>query len=258
GYEWMYGSSESKLNTEFLKDISAILRADFINYVNSLQTKHPHTSEPLTFGIDGRSGTFYNYLLEKLNEAATVSFLAEGVKNNYTWISWDGSAAHITDFNKMIAEHNKRFKGFPSFDSFKMNSMENVVFGDISDEGTHFCVYILFALNTLKDKYPDEYAKYHDAYSAILNNDDLALRVMLYNPMNFIGTEHDVDIAPYFRIRVGSKDNHTSYTVSLILALKLQETGKTNVDHAYIWGAGHGSIARADTGLIEWIDTICR
>lgn len=42
--------------------------------------------------------------------------------------------------------------------------------------------------------------------------------------MNYIGTDESCDTAPYFRIRVGTADGHTAFTVAMNLALKLAET----------------------------------
>lgn len=42
---------------------------------------------------------------------------------------------------------------------------------------------------------------------------------------------------------MGAKDADTSLTVTMILALKLMECGKTNVDYEIVWNEVHG---RAD------------
>ena len=44
----------------------------YIKYFNSLGLKHPKTGETLAIGEDGRSGSGLDYLMEKLNESATI------------------------------------------------------------------------------------------------------------------------------------------------------------------------------------------
>ena len=68
----------------------------------------------------------------------------------------------------------------------------------------------------------------------------------------YIGKEKT---APYYRIRVGAKDADTSLTVTMILALKLMECGKTNVDYEIVWNEVHG---RADYPgeMVEWVRSI--
>jgi hypothetical protein len=193
-----------------------------------------------------------------LNEAATVYFTANGYKTDYSWLNWDGNRAIITDFDGLITEYNRRMKDCTSFDTLNMASPENMALAGSGEKATHFNSYLVSALEALRDRYPAEYEKYHSAYAGVPGNSKLDMRKKLYNPLNFIGSEKKSDIAPHFRIRVGTKDNHTAYTVSLILALKLQETDITDVDQAYIWGTDHGGIGKADTGLTDWIDFICR
>ncbi|MDR0375557.1 MAG: hypothetical protein LBH85_07515 [Treponema sp.] len=258
GYEWMFGADESKLKTGFLKDLSSILARDYTGYVNSLKLLDPQTGESLTLNEDGRSGSFHDYLLEKLNKTASAHFNANGHNENYPWLTWDGDAARIADFDGFIQGYNKRMKGCTSFDTLAMSSPENQALAGADEKATHFNEYIVPALEKLNGKYPAEREKYYGAYAAALNDGELNKRKKLYNPLSFIGTVEKSDVAPHFRIRVGTKDNHTAFTVSLILALKLLETGSVDVDQEYVWGADHGGVAKADTELTDWIDSICQ
>jgi hypothetical protein len=83
-------------------------------------------------------------------------------------------------------------------------------------------------------------------------------RVALLNPMNYIGNPgKKCSTAPYFRIRVGTKDEHTSFTVALNLALALETHTRSTVDYAMIWNQGHGN-ADYEGDLLAWIERICK
>ena len=61
--------------------------------------------------------------------------------------------------------------------------------------------------------------------------------------------------AKHYRIRVGASDADTSLSVSMTLALMLQNAGHP-VDYALVWDQPH---CRADYPgeLLDWIDSIC-
>ena len=78
--------------------------------------------------------------------------------------------------------------------------------------------------------------------------------VSMMNPMNYIGRA-DVKTAPYWRIRHGALDRDTALAIPALLALKLQNTGKS-VDFKVAWSYGHdGDYDLPD--LFDWTDRIC-
>lgn len=105
-YEWMYQnlqtynnsrSGETGESTDFEKAVSEQMAASYVDYINSLKLVDPETGDALTLGEDGRSGSFYNYMVQKVEDAATVHLnkLSEGaldvpysledyLKGNYT------------------------------------------------------------------------------------------------------------------------------------------------------------------------------
>ena len=56
--------------------------------------------------------------------------------------------------------------------------------------------------------------------------------------------------------RHGAKDRDTSLAIPAILALKLQNSGKT-VDFAVPWGQGHGGDYDLDE-LFNWADSVLK
>ena len=78
-YEWCFGADAecedspagpAETMTPFKAALSKQLAARYIDYVNGLNLKHPVTGAALRMNPDGRSGGFYDYLMEMLGESA--------------------------------------------------------------------------------------------------------------------------------------------------------------------------------------------
>ena len=83
---------------------------------------------------------------------------------------------------------------------------------------------------------------------------ELSRRVALLNPLNFIPSEA-AHPAKHYRIRVGASDADTSLSVSMTLAVMLQNAGHP-VDYALMWDQPH-SEADIPGEVLKWIDGIC-
>ena len=79
-YEWMFEADDlcedspagpSEVRTPFKRALSAVLRAEYADYVNSLALRDPDIGAPLTLNRDGRSGSFYDYMMARLGDSAT-------------------------------------------------------------------------------------------------------------------------------------------------------------------------------------------
>lgn len=354
-YEWLFGADKENeaspagpagVMSPFQEALSAELAKDYVKYFNSLELKNPETGEQLVIGEDGRSGSGLSYLMEKLNESATIYMkkLEQGdlpekysvedyLSGNYTyeapapmgnkddeadlmqghagpgvalnkdkppfgdkppidkpmepptlgdmvsrppkgveahpfvpptiqvpgkdkhaWLSWDGEKAEIKDIDSYILNHRRRMKPCTSFDVLGMDSGENKVFGNADIPVRHFNAYIASAIEKLKDRFPEEYTKYHAAYAAIYGDEELARQVYLINPFNYIGTDEKSKQAQHYRIRVGANDADTAFSVSLTLACLLAGTDK-DVDYKLVWEQPH-SEADYPGEVIEWIEKI--
>ncbi len=80
-YEWMFHMDKENeaspagpagVMSSFQEALSEKLKEKYITYFNSLKLVHPETKEELCFEKDGRSGSAYDYLMQKLNEAVTI------------------------------------------------------------------------------------------------------------------------------------------------------------------------------------------
>lgn len=158
------------------------------------------------------------------------------------WLSQDGEKTSITGMKEMQKTYHRRLKLCPAFDDLDLIQAENQEFGTPECDRMHFDPYLALIMEELQTEFPGESAKYLNGYKAVLEDSELAKRRFLINPMNYIGKPENT-LAPHYRIRVGSKDSDTSLMITLTLALKLMQTGKTDVDYEIVWDEPHG---RAD------------
>lgn len=173
-----------------------------------------------------------------------------------TWLSWDGARAHITNLDDYVLCHRRRMKPCTSFDKLTCDSGENQAFGTPEQDYVHFSPAIAPAILALKEKYPEEVDRWYSSFAAVEGDQELARRVWLLNPMNFIGTGEDSHQAAHYRIRVGASDADTSLSISMALAVKLTNAGAGSVDYALVWDQPH-SEADYPGEVCDWIDKIC-
>ncbi|MGN1147503.1 MAG: hypothetical protein ACI4TB_03720, partial [Lachnospiraceae bacterium] len=177
-------------------------------------------------------------------------------RDKTAWLSWDGQTASVSDLDSYVLKHRRRMKPCTSFDVLGMGSGENKVFGSAQKPMMHFNLQIAEAIAELKDDFPEEYVKYYDAYAEACGDKSLEKRKYLINPLRYIGTEEISEQPKYYRIRVGASDADTSLSVSMTLACKLAEAGKT-VDYKMVWDQPH-SEADYPGEVISWIESIVK
>lgn len=169
------------------------------------------------------------------------------------WLTWNGEKAHISGLDDYILNHRRRMKPCTSFDTLGMDSGENQEFGTPEQDYMHFNEYIAPAIASLKEQFPDEYARYYEGFAKAVGDTALAERRVLINPMGLIDSAKNA--AGFFRIRVGACDADTAFAISMALALKLAEAGKS-VDYALVWDRPHCE-ADYPGEVCGWIEEIC-
>lgn len=278
--------SEGDLN-EYGKELSRNMSRKYTEYFNGLKLEDPQNGEHMEITC-GHGGSGAAYLKEKLECSATKFLLKvqkhqipgcktaedyicgdyEDTKFDFStksrvsvpgtdkskWLSWDGEKAVITEIKDMLENYHTRLKRCPAFDDLDMIQAENQEFGTSETDRMHFNTELFSIMETLKDQYPCETEKYLGKYQGITEDRALMERKKLMNPLCYIGNEK-ANLAPHFRIRVGSRDADTSLTITMALALKLMQTKKTNVDYEIVWDEYHG---RADYPgeMIRWVNDI--
>lgn len=170
------------------------------------------------------------------------------------WLSQNEEGAAITGMKDMQKTYHRRLKLCPAFDDLDLIQAENQEFGTPQCDLMHFDPYLAPIMEALQMEFPGESAKYLNGYKAVIEDSELAKRRFLINPMNYIGKPENT-LAPHYRIRVGSQDSDTSLMITLTLALKLMQTGKTDVDYEIVWDEPHG---RADYPgeVVAWVKKI--
>lgn len=271
-YEWMFGCKQIYRMFPHMpvgvlspaqKAISRDLAAQFPAYINSL-------SLGLTLSEDGRSGSYYDALMDALSAsvnkfldihsktAEEKTALVEEINGGGDLIQWDGENAKITDLDKYVRIYIDRMKECPSFDGLFCRTPENEVFGFKGRPFTHFDRRLAALVAEGRyDSLPGFNPADKASYAVAEENEELQRRVYLYNPMNYLGTEEKSDIAPHIRIRLGSRDADTSFGIALTLAQKLKATGHPDTDYALIWGRGHCDADYAGE-FSEWVDRVAR
>ncbi len=279
------GFGEGEL-TPYTKTLSQKMAAVYPAYFNSLGLRRPGTGQELQIG-SGREGSACGYLVEKLEESAAkyLSRLEEEKGQGYvrdylqgkyqeekfdhqkktfvsvpgidkrSWLSWEEGKARISSLDEMLKSYHLRLKKCPAFDDLDLIQAENQEFGTPDQDKMHFNTDLAAIMEELVSEYPEESRQYLKGYQDICGDKELADRKYRINPLNFIGTGEKTDLAPFFRIRVGSRDADTSLMMTMILALKLMETGKVCTDYEIVWDEGHG---RADYPgeVTEWVQRI--
>lgn len=279
---------------EFQKALSGKLSARYVSYFNSLGLCDPKSGRTLAFSGDGNGGTAMEYLLDILDRAATkyMKKLSDGslgcgysveeyLDGRYickkrrpprekggepvyeelagcekrSWLSWDGREAKVKSLRAMEKEYLKRLKPCTSFDSLECTQAENQEFGDETRDFVHFDRILGEILEELESSFPEECGKYRKGYEGLGGDEALKKRIYLINPFNFIGTGEVVSTAPHYRIRVGTRDGHTSFTMAMTLALKLMNAEVSDVDYAMVWEAGHEKADYAGE-FVEWVRRI--
>ncbi len=212
-------------------DLSNELAALFPAYLNSLHLEDGH-GNALTLEADG-TGSFADHVKQYVIDSAQTA-LSDGVSlDKIKWIELqDGKVADI-DFPAYVA-YATRKKTPPAFDSTKLDTPENQLFGNKQNEYQHFTRFSLS----------------HGTEGSSLAAAD---RIKLMNPMNYIGTETS-DTAPFWRIRHGAIDRDTSLAIPVILATRLRNTGY-EVDFTLPWDVPHSGDYDLPQ-LFNWIEKV--
>ena len=175
-------------------------------------------------------------------------------ENKTSWLKWDGNKASIKDLDTYILNHRRRMKPCTSFDTLDGKSGENRLFGTEQKSFMHYNSIIADAIAELKNDFPKEYEEYYTQFQESIGDKALENRIYVINPMNFINNDGKSTFAKHFRIRVGSCDADTSFTISMTLALKLKKIDIA-ADYALVWDQPHCN-ADYPGEFAEWIDEI--
>lgn len=235
-YEWMYGllpTKDGKVN----QNLSEELKTKYPDYLLSLNLIGKDDFGAIT--ADNYKDYLLKYYLfpslsDYLNKLSPEK-LEIYLKSN-PWIMKKNENVTFT-FDAYL-KHIGRMKGLPAFDDFEKHSPETELFGNDSINSRHFTTFSL-------------------RFETKLNNakidNDLNSKVNMMNAMYFIINKNQ-GCANYWWLRNGTSDNHTSQTVMINLATKLQNANKS-VNTQLFWDGGHCADNDPE-GFIKWIENI--
>ena len=260
--------------TDFERRLQELEADAFVEYVNSLKLKDEHGNELTLTGL--RSGTYYDAILGNISDALNAAVVAGEIdpETSYTdYGSWlvkaEDGTWKITDLAGFMVGTglvNNRNKAIPGFDTMD-KSAENDAFGTPEESAVH---YSRSVAQILSDHYDELSAldgfnqEQVDSYiSDALTGEGAAAVAEQANLLNateiMLGSDGHtaVDPAKYWRIRSGTADQHTSFSIGYNIGLAAQGAGQ-NADYHLVWNMGHGSNEGSTTGtFIDWINQIC-
>jgi acetyl esterase/lipase len=235
-YEWMFGKIPGRSGIAD-QNLSEELKNDFVRYQLSLNLDGVnHFGNINANNYQDYLLMFYlipaaNEYLIRLKDDERQKYLA---KNK--WIAWENNKSSFA-FNDYV-NHVGRMKGLPAFDDFNKQQPEPSLFGDSHTDARHFTSFSLQYSTRNSDAKPDK------EVPGLVN-----MMNALYFTQNGMGS-----CAPHWWMRNGSSDNHTSQTVMINLATRLQNLGR-DVNVKLFWDGGHCADYDPE-GFIEWIGLV--
>ena len=223
---------ESTMTPDEIKR-SEELKVLFPTYLNNLKLKDKN-GKSLTLDKNG-NGNFKELIKKYYLDSANIA-LSKGIDlSEFSFLTIKDGKVIDLNYDEYI-KYVGRMKVPGAFDNVDLSTGENNLFGDSTTDNKHFTKY---------------------AYENTKVNGEMADTkiIKMMNPHDYIGKKGTTE-SKYWRIRHGAKDRDTSLAIPAILALKLQNSGKT-VDFAVPWGQGHGGDYDLDE-LFNWADSVLK
>ena len=260
----------------------------FVRYLNSLGLKD---SDGNILRLESlRSGSYYAailnnisvalnaYLAELEDPSVYVDKLLATNKPGKTWVvKLNNGKLKVTDLDLFIANSGNRGdattlgtcflrnKDIPGFDTLAL-SAENNAFGRVDEPAVHYSATVAKVLKDNYEKYlslmtEEEKAQADLWIEQALDNRFLEYQTYLVDPLEILlnrkaGKEQTVP-AEHWRIRSGTADEHTSFSIGFNLALSLIANG-LDTDYSLVWAMIHGDEAEGtSTGtFVGWVESL--
>lgn len=267
--------------SEFKLALQRDMARRYAEYINSLQLKTAE-GEPLGFSTVGeekdlRRGLYYEKILENLSRALNA-FLAEKedpeqyIKEHYTdgdvlpfWLEREEQGYRITDMAGFLNGTGlKRNKDIPGFDTF-WKTAENNAFGGARDSAVHYSASNAAVLRENLERYRQlpgfdacDVEEYIRESGSEIVKEQTGLMNSTHLLMENARTEKKADVAPYWRIRSGTADEHTAFSIGYNLALAAMENPGVQVDYSLVWDMKHGGeVEGTSTGtFFDWAENL--
>ena len=279
-YAWWWadladrGGSYRGSMTAFERRLQELEAEAFVGYLNGLGLKDADGGALTLTGL--RSGSYYDAILNNVSaalnamaEAGEIDPAAEYADASSWLVTKEDGTWQVTDLAGFMTGTglvNQRNKAIPGFDPMD-KSAENDAFGAAEDAAVHFSRSVA---QILSDHYEELSAldgfsrEQADGYIAEAltggRADAVAEQADLLNATEILlgsNGHRAVDPARHWRIRSGTADQHTSFSVGFNIALAAESTGM-DADYHLVWNMPHGSSEGSSTGtFLDWIHEIC-
>ena len=144
-------------------------------------------------------------------------------------------------------------KACTAFDRLVELSGENELFGNSVQNTAHFSLSVAKAVQSAAEEFPQEAAALAGGWEHC-EDEEFQTRLKLLNPLEYIRDARGKKAAHY-RIRVGADDADTAFSVSMTLAVMLQNANLGTVDDALVWRQPHCE-ADVPGQIQDWIHHI--
>ena len=278
--------------TEYQSALEKDMASAYVDYLNSLELADADGNS-LTLESE-REGSFYDAVLNEISKALNayvdaeawnsqavmqgmgkpMSFPYKGMTeqewfnaqygDTSSWLTKDSNGDYkVTDIDAFFQGTNlNRNKEIPGFDDLEREAEGNA-FSETPMYHAHFSQanYNVMKDNDADLSQLDGYTpEYLTAYNEA-NNSEIVNRVYLYSAMQILADEdQSKDVAKHWRMRNGTADEHTSFSVNYNIGLTLNKYfPDVTVDYALVWNMPHGAMEGSTAGtLTEWVNSICK
>ena len=271
-YEWMMGCTR-KDRTEEENAISDGLATAYAKYVNSAGFKDENGKAlTLTESDSGiyQAGSYYDYVKSVIETSlnhylidtnfrdSSAQEYIDDLNADEKWITYDQSTdtAKITSVADFVKHCKVASDPIVAFDQPGTNMF---LFGCGDGKGAHFDSILADVLTDLNSKYAAEYRD--DLKKTDPLGYTIRQRVDMYTPLYYLMESEDgynsANVAKYWRIRSGIKQNTNASTTEINLALALdQYDGVESVDFETVWDQPHTEAERTGNStdnFIAWV-----
>lgn len=158
-----------------------------------------------------------------------------------------------TNLDDDVLHRRRRMKACTAFDRLDEQSGENELFGNSVQNTAHFSLSVAKAVQSAAEEFPQEAAALAGGWEHC-EDEEFQTRLKLLNPLEYIRDARGKK-ASHYRIRVGADDADTAFSVSMTLAVMLQNANLGTVDDALVWRQPHCE-ADVPGQIQDWIHHI--
>ncbi len=181
-----------------------------------------------------------------------------------SWLKKNGDGTYqVTDIAAFFTGTAlTRNKDIPGFDNLNQSQEGNAFSADPAYHA-HFSesIYGVMAKNDAALSKLDGYDPAYLSGYQEATNAEIKKEVYLYSAMQILADKtKKPDVAKFWRMRNGTADQHTSFSVNYNIGLMLKKyVPGVRVDYALVWNMPHGAQEGTTTGtFVSWVNSICK